>query len=143
MNLDDATCRRLFGESRVARLATTGATGPHIVPLVYAFDGDAIVSMVDHKPKRSRDLQRLANLEDDRRAALLADHYTDDWDRLWWVRADVTADVTSDPALMAAAAAALGARYVQYEGRDPAGPLIRMTVTRWVGWAASPAAVGN
>ena len=73
MPTDEARAR--FAAARVARLATAG---PHLVPVCFAVDGDTIWSAVDAKPKRSRELQRLRNIEADPRVAVLADHYTDD-----------------------------------------------------------------
>ena len=57
------TRRRLAG-ARVARLASAAADGtPHVVPCTFALLGDAtIVSAVDHKPKRTTALRRLANI---------------------------------------------------------------------------------
>ena len=88
MSEDEARLR--FAAARVARLATADAEGvPHVVPVVFAVDRDTIVVAVDHKPKRTTALKRLANVRANPRVALLADHYADDdWDALWWVRAD-------------------------------------------------------
>ena len=82
-----------FASARVARLATVDAGGgPHVVPITFAVDGDVIWSAVDDKPKRSRELKRLANIRSNPAVSVLADHYDDDWTRLWWVRADGTAE---------------------------------------------------
>jgi PPOX class probable F420-dependent enzyme len=96
------------------------------------------VSAVDHKPKRSTDLQRLRNLAANGAAALLVHHDDPDWSRLWWVRADGPASVVEDPERRAEALAALAAKYDQYRDRPPAGPVIALTVERLVGWAAIP-----
>ena len=72
------TARERFAAARVARLATAGHDGPHIVPIVFAVAGDVVYHAVDHKPKRTTALKRLANLEADPRAALLADAYDED-----------------------------------------------------------------
>ncbi|MBA3562064.1 MAG: pyridoxamine 5'-phosphate oxidase family protein [Actinobacteria bacterium] len=46
--------------ARVARLATTDPDGrPHLVPIVFALDGNALYSAVDRKSKRSRILRRI------------------------------------------------------------------------------------
>ena len=75
----------------MARLATAGPDSrPHIVPVTFAVDGDAIYSAVDAKPKTTADLRRLRNIAAEPRAAVLTDHYEVDWDRLWWARADGT-----------------------------------------------------
>ena len=78
--------RDLFASVRVARLATCGADGqPHLVPITFALDGNLILTAVDHKPKRTTKLRRLANIAANPRVSVLADHYEDDWGRLWWV----------------------------------------------------------
>ena len=87
------TARERFASARVARLATTGPDGPHIVPIVFALAGDTIYHAVDHKPKRTTALKRLANLRADPRASVLADAYDEDWTRLWWARADGVARI--------------------------------------------------
>jgi PPOX class probable F420-dependent enzyme len=69
---------------------------------------------------------------------VLADHYEDDWDRLWWVRADGRAAILDGPAAMAPALALLAERYPQYRTHPPGGPVISIRVTRWTGWAAQP-----
>ena len=84
--------RRRFASARVAHLATSDARNrPHVVPIVFAVEGDTVYSAVDHKPKRSTQLRRLANIAENPAVALLVDFYDDvDWDRLWWVRAEGT-----------------------------------------------------
>ena len=78
-----------FAAARIARLATVGADGvPHLVPLVFALDSDAIYSCVDHKPKRTTALRRLKNISGNPAVTLLVDHYDENWDHLWWVRVD-------------------------------------------------------
>ena len=101
--------------------------------------GDCIYSAVDFKPKSSTDLRRLRNIRANPRVAALADHYEDDWGRLWWVRADGRAAILDDPAAMAPALALLAGRYPQYRDQPPGGPVISIRVTRWSGWAARPA----
>ena len=150
MRLDAASARQRFAGVRVARLATVGPDGrPHVVPLTFALGGapgpgpdsraDCIYSAVDFKPKSSTDLRRLRNIRANPRVAVLADHYEDDWGRLWWVRADGRAAILDDPAAMAPALALLAGRYPQYRDQPPGGPVISIRVTRWTGWAARPA----
>jgi PPOX class probable F420-dependent enzyme len=150
VRLAPGECRRRFAGAPSARLATVTPDGdPHIVPIVFALldpdpastgiEGAVIVTVVDAKPKSTTRLQRLANLEREPRASVLADHYDDDWDRLWWVRADGTATISSDPADLAAAVAAIARRHPQYLTAPPPGPAITITVHRWTGWAAGSA----
>jgi PPOX class probable F420-dependent enzyme len=131
--------RRLFATARVARLATVGASGrPHLVPLVFALAGDIVYSAVDAKPKRTTALRRLENVLHDPRVALLADHYDDDWDALWWVRADGAGRVVDRGEPEARRAVALLAeRYPQYRADQPRGPVLAIAVERWSGWRAA------
>ncbi len=127
--------RRRFAAAKVARLATADAKGqPHVVPIVYALEDDRVYSAVDAKPKRTTELRRLANVRENPAVALLADHYEDDWDALWWVRADGSGRVL-DPGCAEArrAVALLSARYPQQRG---AGAVLAVDVARWSGWSA-------
>ncbi|MBX6768246.1 MAG: TIGR03668 family PPOX class F420-dependent oxidoreductase [Actinomadura rubrobrunea] len=129
---------RRFTSVPVVRLATVDEHGrPHLVPVTFAVRQAVLYTAVDHKPKRSRDLRRLANIRANPHVSLLADHYDDDWDRLWWVRADGHARVIDDPAAMADPITLLRDRYAQYRDRPPQGPVIAVTIDAWTGWAAS------
>ncbi|WP_409330150.1 TIGR03668 family PPOX class F420-dependent oxidoreductase [Trujillonella humicola] len=133
-----AEARERFAACPVARLATVRPDGaPHLVPVTFAVAGDRVYSAVDAKPKRSPRLQRLANLRAEPRCALLADHYAEDWARLWWVRADGTAEVVDPPDPAHPGLAALAARYPQYRAQPPSGPLLVVTVDRWSGWSST------
>jgi PPOX class probable F420-dependent enzyme len=134
--LSPAEARRRFAAARVARLATVAADGaPHLVPVVFALLGETAYSVVDAKPKRTLELRRLENVRATGHAALLADHYSEDWDELWWARADGAGRVI-DPAgpEAQAALAALAERYPQ---QQPAGAVLAVDVERWSGWSAS------
>jgi PPOX class probable F420-dependent enzyme len=122
----------------VARLATVSAGGqPHLVPVTFGVVGDVVFSAVDHKPKRTLALKRLANVAGNPRVTLLVDEYSDDWSVLWWARADGLASVVEpgEPD-HAHAVEALVARYEQYRDRPPEGPALVVDVERWSGWAA-------
>src|SRR6266516_6384724 len=138
LNLEPNEARRRFAAAMVARLATVNPGGrPHIVPVTFAVDGDVIYSAVDAKPKTTARLARLRNIAAEPRVAVLADHYEADWDRLWWARADGAATILAGPAELAAPLALLASRYPQYRAAPPDGPVIRVQVGRWTGWAAS------
>jgi PPOX class probable F420-dependent enzyme len=136
MSPDEARAR--FAVARVARLATLGASGPRLVPVCFAVEGDTVWTAVDHKPKRTTALARLRDIAADPRVALLADHYADDdWDALWWVRADGAGTVHEPGGSTAAhAVELLGERYPQHRARPPEGPVLSVAVTRWSGWSA-------
>lgn len=136
--MDSDTARRMFEDARVARLATVDPEGrPHLVPVTFAVQNQRVVTAVDHKPKRSTDLRRLRNIRTNPYVSLLADHYEDDWTRLWWSRADGRAEVAEDGPDRTAALDALAAKYPQYRDRRPAGPVILVEVTHWSGWRYS------
>ena len=136
MNAEAA--RQRLSEARVARLATVTARGtPHLVPVVFALAGDTVYFAVDAKPKRTSDLQRLRNIAAHPAVSLLADHYEEDWTRLWWVRIDGTARVTEDSEQVRHALDLLVARYPQYAHSVPPGPVVAITIDRITGWAAS------
>ena len=135
--------RRFLEAHRVGHLATAGADGaPHVVPVCYALDDEAVYFVADAKPKRrpARALQRLANLRANPRAALVVDDYDDDWTRLAWVLVRGTAAIVDDAAAHAAALVRLRARYAQYRAMaldDSARhPIVRLEPERVVVWRA-------
>jgi PPOX class probable F420-dependent enzyme len=140
MRLTEGDARVRLASVPVVHLATADAAGrPHVVVATFAPDfgaeGDRLYTAVDAKPKSTRDLRRLRNIRANPDVAVLADHYEDDWTRLWWVRADATAEVVEDPDAMARPIALLRERYPQYRAAPPEGPVIVVAVERWSGWA--------
>lgn len=136
MRLPEATARQRFGTRRVARLATVDTRGsPHIVVTTFALSGAKVYLVVDEKPKTTRDLKRLRNIRANPAVALLADHYDEDWTKLWWVRADGRAVIVEDAGVAADAIDLLADRYPQYRASRPRGPVIAVTVDTWTGWA--------
>jgi PPOX class probable F420-dependent enzyme len=124
-----------FGAARVARLATVDDSGrPHLVPVTFAVDGDVAYIAVDHKPKTTRNLKRLRNIEANPRVSLLVDEYAEDWTQLWWVRVDGTATILRDPATFAEPVRLLAGKYPQYQQRPPEGPIIRIQITHRASW---------
>jgi PPOX class probable F420-dependent enzyme len=137
--MDDALARIRFAAVPVAVLATIADDGtPRPVPVTFAAITDRIVIAVDHKPKTTRRLVRLADIAGDDRVSLLAQHYDSDWSQLWWVRAAGTAVVRHDDSAVAEAGRLLAAKYPQYRAQPPAGPVIDVAVASWRGWEARP-----
>jgi len=123
--------------ARVAHLATTWATGgPHVVPCCFVVEGDRLYTAVaDLKPKSTTVLRRLGNVAAHPRAAVLVDHYEEDWGALWWVRMDGAARVvTPGSREHVTAVELLGAKYVQYGRRPPPGPAIVVDIDTWRAW---------
>jgi PPOX class probable F420-dependent enzyme len=136
MNAHEAL-QRLAG-AEVGRLATVDPAGrPHIVPITFAVDRGHIISVVDHKPKRTSSLQRLANIVANPRVSVLVDHYEADWSRLWWVRADGRARVVDGGDELQRCIRALSETYPQYEQNRPSGPAIIIDIDRVTGWSAA------
>ena len=132
-----------FTQSPIARLATTTRDGiPHLVPVVFAFDGGSqgghgvVYTAIDAKPKTTRWPRRLANIESNPEVCLLVDHYTDDWTKLWWVRVDGVAAIHQDDETMDTGHRLLRAKYPQYQSVPLVGPVIAVSVTRWSSWHA-------
>ena len=129
--------RRMKGE-RVAHLATSGPDGrPHIVPITFVVGDDAIYFAVDHKPKKSANLQRLRNIERNPAVSVLIDHYEDDWMKLWWVRVEGSAHILDRGPESDMAIVQLSERYEQYQSTKPAGPVVAISIERMSGWSAS------
>ncbi len=137
--LSSEEARDRFAAARVARLATIDESGrPHLVPMVFVVYGDIVYNAVDHKPKRTATLRRFANVAANPAVSLLVDYYEDeDWDALWWCRADGSGRlVEPGSAEERDAIARLRDRYLAYVDRPPHGQVLAADVWRWSGWAA-------
>jgi PPOX class probable F420-dependent enzyme len=143
--MDEEEMRRRVHDARVARLATVTPGGrPHLVPCCFALDDgprarepgsrDVVYSAVDAKPKTTNALRRLDNLRANPHAALLVDHYADDWSTLWWVRIDGEGRILDDGPERAAALAILTAKYPVYVDQPPSGAVIAIDVGGWRAW---------
>jgi PPOX class probable F420-dependent enzyme len=124
--------------ARVARLATTDPDGrPHLVPIVFAVDGDTLYSAVDHKPKRSRTLRRIENARARPDVTVLVDHYEEDWRLLWWIRVRGRARVLDDGEEREQALSLLAEKYEQYRSQPPDGPVLAVDITEVRDWRAA------
>jgi PPOX class probable F420-dependent enzyme len=136
MHVESVVRDRVRAE-QVARLATTDADGrPHLVPIVFVFEGDTLYSAVDAKPKRSRTLRRIENARARPDVTVLVDHYEGDWSRLWWVRLRGRARVLDAGAEAERAIALLTEKYEQYRNTPPTPPVLALDVAEWRSWAA-------
>lgn len=138
LTADDARAR-LDAEAHGVLCTLHPERGPDPQPVVYAVsrDGHIGVPIDTVKPKRSSRLQREDNLEADPRASLLIEHWdSEDWSRLWWVRARL--EHVDDPSteLTDELADRLSRTVPQYADK----PFHKVLVCRIVdvtGWAAS------
>jgi PPOX class probable F420-dependent enzyme len=134
---DPSLLREKVAGSRVAHLATTDPDGrPHLVPIVFALDGDTLYTAVDAKPKRSRTLRRIENARERPRVTVLVDRYAEDWSRLWWIRLRGRARVLDGGDEAERALALLVAKYEQYAEAPPTAPVLAIDVDEWRGWSA-------
>ncbi len=131
---DEAVRRLLVAD--VARLATASvAAVPHIVAVTFAGAGGRIYIAIDHKPKSSIRLTRLRNIEQNPSVSLLVDHYSPDWEALWWVRMDGRAHVLEPSSAPDDVIGALRAKYPPYREVSLDGPVIEIEPTRTTGWS--------
>jgi PPOX class probable F420-dependent enzyme len=134
--MESGMAKRRLAEARVARLATVGDDRrPHIVPIVFAIDGDTLYFAVDAKRKQTKNLQRLKNIAVNPAVSLLVDHYEDEWSRLWWVRVDGTAQVVVDEAHARSATDLLVDKYAEYRNARPEGPVVAIHIDHITGWS--------
>jgi PPOX class probable F420-dependent enzyme len=145
--LDDRW-RVFLGAARRATLGTTSPSGlPRLVPICFVVGSHdpagrvRLYSPLDDKPKTVADPHRLARVRDILArpvASLLVDRWSEDWERLAWLRLETSADLL-EPAPSASehreAVAALRAKYPQYaDHRLAERPVLRFTVERVVVW---------
>lgn len=137
----DTEVRTYLEAHRVGHLATADRSGqPHLVPVTFALTGNAVVLVIDEKPKRTHGsfLKRMRNIRANPQVAFLVDDYDEDWNRLSYIlmlgRAEI---VDSAGPVYADALARLAQRYAQYRcgqltpGRNPVVRISPVRVHRW------------
>ncbi len=137
--------RAFLHQARVGHLATaSGAGEPHVIPVCFVFDGAAVYSAIDAKPKRvePRKLRRLENIRENPRATLVVDHYEEDWPRLRYLLLRGRAEILETGPDRERALALLREKYPQYRTMPgfEAGPVIRLTPEKVQSWRAAAAA---
>lgn len=137
--MDDAGAYARLSASPIGHLVTVRPEGaPHIVPVTFAIVGSRVVTAIDHKPKSTVRLQRLANIETNPSVSFMVDHYSDDWEQLWWVRVDGDAEIMNAGSVFDSAIGALRAKYHQYRQVTLDGPVISITTDRIRYWESTP-----
>lgn len=135
----DEARSRLSGHVHGVMCTLHPERGPDPVPAVYAVtdDGHVGVPIDTVKPKARDRLQREDNLEADRRAALLVEHWdAEDWSRLWWVRADLENVPDPSQEVLDDLRARLARTVPQYADQ-PFHRVVVCRIVRVTGWAAS------
>ena len=125
-------------------MATADAKGqPHVIPVCYVFDGQAIYSVLDAKPKSTplRQLRRVRNILANPQVSLVVDHYEEDWSRLRYVLVRGEAGLLQEGAEWARAIVMLREKYPQYREMDlDESPVIKITPSRFIPWSFEPEA---
>lgn len=138
--------RRFLDHNRVGRLATADRSGaPHVVPVCYAIGDNAAYIAIDEKPKnRAVPLKRERNILENPQAALVVDHYDEDWTQLGWVMLRGSAGLIGPgDAEHAAAIALCRARYPQLRAMNLEGlPVIALRFARVASWGKLSAGEG-
>ena len=146
INLDiaviDAGVRRRIARARVRHLATSDGLTPAVVPVCFVLLGKTLYHAIDGKPKTAQpsQLRRVKNVQINPRAALLVDHYVEDWRRLWFVLLHGTARLVDRGPEQHRAIAALRRKYPQYRTTVPLPAdalVIAIDVRRLRHWRAS------
>ncbi|HZP46093.1 MAG TPA: TIGR03668 family PPOX class F420-dependent oxidoreductase [Candidatus Binataceae bacterium] len=139
--LNDARVRNFVAAARVAHLATADTSGqPHNVPLCFWYDGgELLYFVIDEKPKREhgRAIKRMRNLAENPRAAIVVDHYEENWSALAYVMIQGAAAIVEDAAEYQRVITNLRAKYPQYRAMALAperNPLVRVTARRVHAW---------
>jgi PPOX class probable F420-dependent enzyme len=131
----------LVDHARVAHLATADQYArPHSVPVVFVWGDGRLYFPLDRKPKRDDDwhtLRRVRNIETNGRVSIVVDTYDEDWSKLAWVLLEGIATILESGAERDTAAAALAAKYPQYQDGGLDGrPVVRVAIERAVEWSA-------
>jgi hypothetical protein len=90
------------------------------------------------EPKPGRPL-RLRHVGENRVVMMLAGHYSEDWETLWWVRANGRAAILTGQRLMAEPLTLRADRYWPYREAPPTGPGPAGTVGRRTGRSGATA----
>jgi PPOX class probable F420-dependent enzyme len=89
MQSNNLFIQEIINRARVARLSTIDHIKqiPHIVPVVFAFDGRYYYIPLDNKRKEQpvEKLKRVRNIQHHPNVALLIDEYDEDWSKLVFV----------------------------------------------------------
>jgi PPOX class probable F420-dependent enzyme len=112
------------------------------VPVCFVLIGETLYHAIDAKPKtrKSGKLRRVSNVRGNPNAALLVDHYEDDWRRLWYALFGGTARVIAHGREHQRAVRALRRKYPQYRttfALDAGALVIALDVARLSHWRAS------
>ena len=129
-----------LSRARVGRLATGDAAGqPHVIPIVFATDGQSLYTPIDKKPKRlaANQLKRVRNLLENPKLAFVVDHYDEDWTKLVWVMIKGTGTLIESGEAYTTGIRLLERKYPQYRQMPLTDrPMIVITPLEVTSWRA-------
>jgi PPOX class probable F420-dependent enzyme len=141
----EAEIAQFVQRSRVARLATVNSESqPHLVPVVFVFDGTHFFIPIDEKRKKTKpdELKRVRNIRENPDVALLIDRYSEDWTKLSFVMVQGKASIalnTRGNVQVKAAYKKLAMKYPQYRNIGLGNTCIVIKPERVVSWKNSDA----
>ena len=138
-----ATVRRLVGRARVGHFATSDGERPSVVPVCFVLVGETVYHAIDAKAKMvpAGRLRRVANLQINSNAALLVDHFEEDWAHLWYALLRGRARLIAAGEEQRRAIRALRRKYAQYRTTLPLAQtalVIALDVEQVTQWVSAP-----
>jgi len=137
--------KEFIERARVARLATVDYTSkPHLVPVVFVFDGNHFFIPIDQKRKtvKPQRLKRIKNIQDNPNVALLIDKYSEDWTKLAFVmiqgKASIITSKTQGNIQLQEAYKKLETKYRQYQKIGLGEICIIIKPEKVASWGAVP-----
>jgi PPOX class probable F420-dependent enzyme len=137
--------KEFIERARIARLATVDYTSkPHLVPVVFVFDGSHFFIPIDQKRKTVKPprLKRIKNIQDNPNVALLIDRYSEDWTKLAFVmiqgKASILTSKTQTNIPVREAYKKLMTKYQQYQKIGLSEMCIIIKPEKVVSWGANP-----
>jgi PPOX class probable F420-dependent enzyme len=131
---------RLMRSARVAHLATADRNGrPHVIPICFVFDGKALYSPIDEKPKRTAPLRlkRVRNILENPHVAVVIDRYDENWKKLAYLLIRGRAKLLTRGEIYQRAVSLLRRKYPQYRRMAiEERPMIRIQPSRVTSWGA-------
>ena len=129
--------------ARFARLATIDSEfKPHLVPVVFVFNGNHFFIPVDEKRKTAKPekLKRIRNIQHNPNVALLIDEYSEDWTKLAFVMIQGKASIASKGEgniQVREAYKKLMTKYIQYQKVGVGEMCIIITPKKIASWSNS------
>ncbi len=131
---------RFIRSARVSHLATADRNGiPHVIPICFVFDGKALYSPIDEKPKRTSPLglKRVRNILENPHVAVVVDRYDEDWKKLAYVLIRGRAKLLTGGENYRKAVFLLRKKYPQYRRMAiEHRPMIRIVPNYFRSWGA-------